>query len=163
MKFAYSPSEGVTKLFREILKRQLSSSEEQFKKERDQIETKMRELEKEKASLKQGILKTSSEEFRKELETDYEKISGDIGKLKSERDSPSLSSDNVEPIIEGGVEYLQKPFALWSSADIKHKNLLQQWMFPEGFQYFPNEGCRTNELCLTYSIIHELNSSRVLV
>ncbi|MHC1716602.1 MAG: recombinase family protein [Candidatus Dojkabacteria bacterium] len=158
-----SPSESVLKLFREILKRQLSASEKQFEKETENISRKLTELEKEKDSIKQGMLKTNSDDFRNELEKDYERISKDISKLKSERDTPSLSPDNVEPIIEEGVEYLQKPFELWSFADIKHKNLLQQWMFPEGFQYFPNEGCRTNELCLTYSIMNELNSSNIKV
>jgi len=36
-------------------------------------------------------------------------------------------------------------------------------MFPEGFQYFQNKGCRTNELYLTYSIVNELNIPNIKV
>ena len=158
-----APSKGITKLFREILKRQLTMSEEEFQKEEKNIGNKIKELERKKDSLKQGILRAKSDALISELENDYNQIVSDITRLKSARDSSSLASENVEPILDEGVEYLQKPYLLWSSADIKHKNLLQQWMFPKGFEYFPNEGCRTNQLCLTYSIMNELNSSNINV
>lgn len=146
------PTEGMIRLFKEILKRtaveKLGSVNIALEANR-KTET---ELDEQKTRILQLLVKGDIDKDEKDrlmLKTDEERL-----KLRQERMELEKQQSLNETTIEYVCNFMNQPAKLWKDADLESKQALQKMMFPNGLHVdLKTKKCRTEDLSPLFSII----------
>lgn len=145
------PTDGMKRLFKEILKRtafiKLGNTNAELEK--------LRQKESELATLKTNVLKKFvddkiSEEEKTHLINDLET---QCVELRIQRDELENQQNLNESTIEYVCNFMDMPAKLWRDADLTSKRALQQILFPSGLHIdLKSKKCRTEDLSPLYSV-----------
>lgn len=152
--------DDLLRLFSEVLKRNLSTDMEDTVKQSKRLDLRINGLRKTQDTVMNAIGNASNPTVIQNLESRFETLESQIRELEDRKleIDDELSPAKCEPVIEGGMQYLQNPSSIWENGNINLKTNYQKWIFPEGIEYHPETGLQTRQKCLTYSMIESFQS-----
>lgn len=153
-----TPSEGVIKLFKEIVKRtaakKLGDTTRELAKCREAISDIDKKLiEAVDAMLEGRIGIDEKNRYSEALETKRQDLRREIDKLEQNQDLNEATIDYV-------CNFMTKPAKLWKDADLETKQAFQKMLFPKGLHFdIKNKIFGTDDLSPLFSVIDNKKES----
>ena len=153
-----TPSEGVIKLFKEIVKRtaakKLGDTTRELAKCREAISDIDKKLiEAVDAMLEGRIGIDEKNRYSEALETKRQDLRREIDKLEQSQDLNEATIDYV-------CNFMTKPAKLWKDADLETKQAFQKMLFPKGLHFdIKNKIFGTDDLSPLFSVIDNKKES----
>ncbi len=153
-----TPSEGVIKLFKEIVKRtaakKLGDTTRELAKCREAISDIDKKLiEAVDAMLEGRIGIDEKNRYSEALETKRQDLRREIDKLEQNQDLNETTIDYV-------CNFMTKPAKLWKDADLETKQAFQKMLFPKGLHFdIKNKIFGTDDLSPLFSVIDNKKES----
>ena len=149
-KYEYNPT--LKKKFEAILTSELKSRLSEKASDKTLLKKKIAE----KQSLLEKVeLKYISDQITEDIYKKHaQQLRDEIGELSKGIDSTTLSSSNIDKIVENCLSISQNLSQAWISADYEKKQHLQKMVFPEGIMYNKQNGVvRTSKVNLIFNEI----------
>ena len=149
-KYEYNPT--LKKKFEAILTSELKNRLSEKASDKTLLKKKIAE----KQSLLEKVeLKYISDQITEDIYKKHaQQLRDEIGELSKGIDSTTLSSSNIDKIVENCLSISQNLSQAWISADYEKKQHLQKMVFPEGIMYNKQNGVvRTSKVNLIFNEI----------
>ena len=149
-KYEFNPS--LKKKFGVILTSELKSRLSEKASDKTLLKKKIAEKQ---SLLEKAELKYISDQITEDIYNKHaQQIRSEIGELSKGIDSASMSSSNIEKVVQNCLAISQNISQAWISADYEKKQRLQKMVFPEGIMYNKQNGVvRTSKVNLIFNEI----------
>jgi site-specific DNA recombinase len=149
-KYEYNPS--LKKKLEAILTSELKSRLSEKASDKTLLKKKIAEKQ---SLLEKAELKYISDQITEDIYNKHaQQIRSEIGELSKGIDSASMSSSNIEKVVQNCLAISQNISQAWISAEYEKKQRLQKMVFPEGIMYNKQNGVvRTSKVNLIFNEI----------
>ncbi len=149
-KYEFNPS--LKKKFGVILTSELKSRLSEKASDKTLLKKKIAEKQ---SLLEKAELKYISDQITEDIYNKHaQQIRSEIGELSKGIDSASMSSSNIEKVVQNCLAISQNISQAWISAEYEKKQHLQKMVFPEGIMYNKQNGVvRTSKVNLIFNEI----------